>query len=158
MSLEDIERVKDILSGYGPEQSDLLPALHVLQNEYGCVNPAYYLVLAGIFNLTQAEIKGVVSFYHDFREKPYGKHILRICRAEACQSVGAAKLIHFVKELTGLSLGETSDDDSLSVEAVYCLGLCAAGPSVDLDGVPIARMDKEKMAILVESTHKEHAL
>lgn len=148
--------IEPIMQLHDGNQSALLPALHALQSKYGFIDPAFHLVLADVFNITQAEIKGVVSFYHDFREKPHGKHLLRICQAEACQSVGARNITAFVKKLTGLELGETSDDGSLTIEAVYCLGLCAAGPAADMDGAHVARVDDNKITALVAATREDY--
>ncbi len=148
--------IEPVMQLHGGNQSALLPALHALQSKYGFIDPAFHLVLADVFNISQAEVKGVVSFYHDFRVKPHGNHLLRICQAEACQSVGARRITQFVKDLTGLELGETSDDGNLTVEAVYCLGLCAAGPAVDMDGAHVARVDDDKITALVAATREDH--
>lgn len=153
----DSGSVTDMIKSFAGNQSGLLPALHALQKDHGYIDPSFHLLLADIFNLSQAEIKGVVSFYHDFHDKPYGRHLVRICQAEACQSVGSVQLTNFIKDLTGLSLGETSEDGSLTVEAVYCLGLCAVGPAIELDGKPVARVNNEKLSKIVASINVELA-
>ena len=151
----DSNRVQNLIEPHATSQGGLLPALHALQKEYGFIDPSFHLQLADAFNLSLAEIKGVVSFYHDFHHEPKGRHVLRLCQAEACQSVGAVQLTDFAKELTGLDLGETSADQSLTLESVYCLGLCAIGPAAELDGAPVARMSQEKLSDFVSSAEVE---
>ncbi len=155
MTQYECKSVADVIKPFANSQGGLLPALHALQKEHGYIDPSFHLILADAFNLSSAEIRGVVSFYHDFRSKPHGKHLLRICQAEACQSVGSVQLTNFVKDLTGLALGETSNDDSLTVEAVYCLGLCAAGPAVEFDGAPIARVSSDRLAKFISAAAKD---
>ena len=152
---QGITSLKTLLEPFADCQSGLLPALHSVQAEYGFIDPAFYSDIADAFNLSQAEIKGVVGFYHDFKTEPRGKHTLRLCQAEACQSVGALQLVNFVKDLTGLALGETAVDGSLSVEAVYCLGLCATGPAGEIDGKAVARMNVDKLKDIVATTNVE---
>jgi len=111
----------------------LLPVLHALQAEFGYVDPCAVPVIASQLNLSEAEVHGVIGFYHDFRRTPPGRHVLRICRAEACQSMGCEKLIEHVEERTGVKLGATAADRSLTLEPVYCLGNCALSPAIMLD-------------------------
>ena len=101
--------------------------------------------IAEALNLTRAEVHGVVSFYHDFRDKPAGRHVLKLCRAEACQSMNSEALARQVLDRFGLDWGETTPDGRVTVEATYCLGLCACAPSAMLDGEPMARLTPQSI-------------
>jgi len=141
----NLDQLKTIISDHKDSPMGLLPALHAVQAEYGYINPDFHIILADEFNLSQAEIKGVVTFYHDFKSNPQGRHTLRLCRAEACQAQGANALVAFAENLTGLKMGETSSDGFLSLDAVYCLGLCASGPAIDIDGKAMARVSEDDL-------------
>jgi formate dehydrogenase subunit gamma len=141
----NIDRLKPILQSFSDNAMGLLPALHAVQAEFGFIDPDFNIILADEFNLSLAEIKGVVSFYHDFKSSPQGRHTLRLCRAEACQAQGANALIAFAENLTGLKVGETDSDGFLSLDAVYCLGLCASGPAIDIDGKAMARVSEDDL-------------
>src|SRR6202451_2560805 len=100
----------------------LLPILHALQEEFGYIDPQATPLIASALNLSRAEVHGVISFYHEFRHHPPGRHVLRICRAESCQSMGCDSLVEQVEKRAGVKLGETTPDGSLTVEQVFCLG------------------------------------
>ncbi|TNE62570.1 MAG: NADH-quinone oxidoreductase subunit E [Alphaproteobacteria bacterium] len=119
----------------------LMRALHALQAQAGHIDGAAIPRLAAAFNLTKAEVKGVVSFYDDFRDAPTGRHVIRICQAEACQAVGARALTNHALDRLNIALGGTTPDGRITVEAVYCLGLCATGPALMADGQLKGRMD-----------------
>lgn len=125
----------------------LLPILHAIQEELGFVPPAALGDIAAALNLSVADVHGVVTFYHDFRSAPPGAHVLKVCRAEACQAMGNAGLERHVAQRTGVQdLHGTTADGQLTVEPVYCLGNCALSPAVQLDGrvhgkVTPARLD-----------------
>ncbi|KQX26381.1 ATP synthase subunit E [Sphingomonas sp. Root50] len=121
----------------------LLPLLHDLQEELGVVGEEAVAAIAAELNLSRAEVHGVVSFYHDFRKVPAGRHIVRYCRAESCQSRGGAAVEAALAERLRVAMGETRADGQVTLEPVYCLGLCAVGPNALVDGVPIARIDGE---------------
>lgn len=129
-----------IIDRHAGREGPLLPILHDLQATFGCVPPAAVRLVAQALNLTRAEVHGVVSFYHDFREQPAGRHVLKICRAEACQSMDGESLARQMLERFGVGWGETTPDGRLTIEPTYCLGLCACAPSAMLDGRPIARL------------------
>ncbi len=131
-----------------------MPALHALQHRFGCVPKPAIALLADLFNISRAEVHGVVSFYHDFREAPAGRHVLKLCRAEACQSVGAVALAEAAKTELGLDWGETSADGRWTLEPVFCLGLCACGPAALLDGEPKARLDNAGLKGLIAEAGK----
>lgn len=127
----------------------MLPILHALQDAFGHVPEAAVQRIADKLNLGRAEVHGVISFYHDFRAAPAGARILRICRAEACQAQGGAMLETAAKRLTGLDWGETSADGKVTLEPVYCLGLCACGPAVQLDGAVHGMVDAARLDALI---------
>lgn len=133
-------------------EGPLLPILHAVQEVFGHVPDAAQPLIADALNITRAEVHGVVSFYHDFRRAPAGRHVLRICRAEACQSVGANALSETVLAKMGLDWGGTTPDGAITVEAVYCLGLCACGPAAMIDGQVVGRIDAARIdALLAEA-------
>src|SRR5579863_8736548 len=118
----------------------LLPILHALQDEFGYVDKAAVPLIAQALNLSHADVHGVISFYHDFRHSAPGRHVLKVCRAEACQSMGCDSLIHHIENRLGVQLGGTTRDGSVTVEQIFCLGLCAMSPAVMLDGKPYGRV------------------
>lgn len=133
-------RAAEIIAAHSGRPGPMLPILHALQAEFGCVPDPATAVIAGALNLSQADVHGVITFYHDFRRAPAGRRVLRICRAEACQSMGGAELGARTLARLGIDWGETTDDGALTVEAVYCLGLCACAPAALLDGEPLGRL------------------
>jgi formate dehydrogenase subunit gamma len=125
----------------------LLPVLHAIQDALGFVPPDAVPRIAQALNLSQAEVHGVISFYHDFRSSPPGRHVLKLCRAEACQAMGAEALATHLTRRLGVAWRETSRDGALTIEPVYGLGNCALSPAVMIDGelygrVTPARFDK----------------
>ncbi len=134
-ALEDI--MAPLLALEGP----LLPILHAVQQAFGHVPQAAIPLIAARLNLTRAEVHGVVSFYHDFRQAPGGRHVLKLCQAEACRAMGGKQHAADLLARLGLRLGETTADGRLTIEPVYCLGLCATAPAALLDGAPHGRLD-----------------
>ena len=145
---EPLERLQVIISRHLGDEGPLLPILHDVQAEWGMIPEAAQLVIAEALGMSRAEIHGVVSFYHDFRQKPAGRHVLRLCRAEACQSVGADALAEQVRQALGIDWHETTADGRLTLEPVFCLGLCACGPSAQLDDRLVGRATTEKLVAL----------
>ncbi|MER5442278.1 NAD(P)H-dependent oxidoreductase subunit E [Streptomyces sp. NPDC002790] len=133
------------------ERGALLPVLHAVQAELGCVPQEAIPVLADEFNLSRADVHGVVTFYHDFRREPAGRSAVRICRAEACQALGADRLLSHVRE-SGLTLGDTSADGGVTVEQVFCLGNCALGPSVEANGGLHGRVTPARLGAILNGT------
>lgn len=111
----------------------LLPILHALQDRIGFIPEAAVPIIADALHQTRAEVHGVISFYHHFRTTPPGRHVVQICRAEACQSVGARQLEAHAKARLGVDYHQTTPDREITLEAVYCLGNCACGPSIRVD-------------------------
>lgn len=130
----------EIVGRHAGREGALLPILHDIQATFGYVPAPAVPFIAHALNLTRAEVHGVVSFYHDFRDKPAGRHVLKLCRAEACQSVNGERLARQVLDRFSLEWGGTTPDGRLTVEATYCLGLCASGPAALLDGEPMGRL------------------
>ena len=130
----------------------MLPILHELQETFGYVDAAAVPLIADALNLSRAEVHGVVSFYHDFRDAPAGRHILKICRAESCQAMGVERLVDRLQSVHRLTPGETTDDGNLTIENVYCLGHCALSPAALLDGQPVGRLDEARIDALVLET------
>ncbi|MCF3639407.1 formate dehydrogenase subunit gamma [Rhizobium sp. TRM95111] len=124
-------------------EGPLLPILHEIQAEFGYVPQESLPVIARELNLSRAEVHGVVTFYHDYRDHPTGRHVLKLCRAEACQSMGGDALAERVKSLLSIEFHQTTPDGAVTLEPVYCLGLCSCAPAVMLDGEVFGRMDVE---------------
>jgi len=145
-------RAKEIVAPFVAISGGLLPALHAIQAEWGWIPKPAIALIANEFNLTRAEVYGTASFYHDFRlEGRTGRHVLKLCRAEACQSVGGEALAAAMQKHLKCSWHETTADGEWTLEPVFCLGLCASGPSAMIDGEPAARLDETKlMAVLAE--------
>lgn len=125
------------------QRGALLPLLHDIQHELGRVDEQAVAAVAAELNLSRAEVHGVVSFYHDFRSEPAGRHRIQYCRAESCQSRGGAAVEALLAERLAVAMGETRSDGQVTLEPVYCLGLCAIGPNALVDGIPVARIDND---------------
>lgn len=129
---------------YGNKPDALIEMLHDLQEELGHVPEAALPALANALNLSRAEVHGVVTFYHDFRRKPAGRHVIKVCRAEACQSMGSEALAAMIEKSLKVKFGGTTFDGAITIEAVYCLGNCALAPAIMLDGKLVGRMNAVK--------------
>lgn len=132
----------------------LLPILHALQEEFGYIDKAAIPLIAGALNISHAEVHGVVSFYHDFRREPGGRHTLKVCRAESCQAMGCDSMIRHLENRLGVKLGETTDDRSITLEPVYCLGNCALSPAVMLDGKLYGRVSSDVADFLIDGARR----
>ena len=135
-------RARAAVAAHRGERGALLPILHELQAEFGYVDPAVVPVLADELNLSRAEVHGVISFYHDFRERPAPGTVVRVCRAEACQANGAEALMAHAERNLG---------DGVTVQQVFCLGNCALGPAVEVNGKLAGRVDADRLDALVAS-------
>jgi len=146
------ERTVDIVNDHAHLEGPLMPILHAVQAVFGHVPEDAVPVIAREMNLSRAEVHGVVTFYHDFRRELPGNHVLKLCRAEACQSMGCERLVGRAEDKLGVECGHTSADGRVTLEAVYCLGLCATAPSAMIDGRLVGRLDPAKLdAILKEA-------
>ena len=137
----DAAVAEEIIAGHLGLEGPALPILHALQAAFGCVPSEAIPLVAKALNRSRAEIHGVVSFYHDFRDEPAGKTVVKVCRAEACQSMGGREAATFLLASLGIGWGETTKDGAVTVEPVYCLGLCAAAPAALVNGQPFGRLD-----------------
>ena len=142
------QRIRELLYLDGP----LLPILQALQDEFGYIDEAAEPLVADALNLSRAEVHGVVTFYHDFRRAPAGRHVVKLCRAEACQAAGGDALAARAEARLGVAMGTTAPDGSVTLEPVYCLGLCATAPSAMIDGRVVGRLDEQRLdAVLAEA-------
>ena len=127
----------------------LLPLLQAIQGTVGFIPEHAVPAIATALNLSRAEVHGVISFYHDFRTEPAGRHTVQICRAEACQAVGARDLEQHACNTLGVAVGETTDDGAVTLEGVYCLGNCACGPSLRIGDRVYGRVDGTRFDALL---------
>ncbi|MER5913544.1 NAD(P)H-dependent oxidoreductase subunit E [Streptomyces sp. NPDC001982] len=141
--------ISAIVAAHRGHRGPLLEILHAIQAELGHVPKEAIPLLARELNLSRADVHGVVSFYHDFREAPAGRTAVRICRAEACQALGAGALVGCAEE-KGVPLGETRADGSVTVEQVFCLGNCALGPSVEVNGQVLGRVSADRLRSILD--------
>lgn len=135
-------RAREIAARFANVKGGLLPALQEIQAAFGHIPSPAVAILADNFNLSRAEVHGVVTFYHDFRSAPAGRHVLKLCRAEACQAAGGEAVADAAKRHLKLDWGKTDAGGVWTLEPVFCLGLCACGPSGTLDGKLLARLDE----------------
>jgi formate dehydrogenase subunit gamma len=150
----DIVRARERIRELEHLPGALLPMLHALQEEFGYIDDAAIPLLAETLNISRAEVHGVISFYHDFRRTPPGRHILQICRAESCQAMGCNPLIAHVESSLRVKLGDTTADGSFTVKPVYCLGNCALSPAIMLDGQPYGRVSAGVADALIENARR----
>ena len=140
-----LDEAKRLISGWvrreGSGRDRLLPLLHAVQDEIGYIDDALVPAIATALNFSRADVHGVLTFYHDYRRKPAGRHVVKLCRAESCQARGGAAGEAAAGERQGVAVGGTRRDGQVTLEPVYCLGLCAIGPNALVDGRPVARID-----------------
>ncbi|MDB5438817.1 MAG: formate dehydrogenase subunit gamma [Caulobacteraceae bacterium] len=134
-----------MIARHARERGGLLPLLHEIIALFGHIDDALIPRIALAFNQTRAEIHGVVTFYHDFRRQPAGRHVVKLCRAESCQARGGAGIEGLMAQRLGVAMGQTRADGQVTLEAVYCLGLCATGPNALIDGRPVSRIDPARV-------------
>ncbi len=148
---EKLQRcVGEVLARFANEPGPLLEILHAVQNELGCVPHEAVPLIADGLNLSRAEVHGVISFYHHFRERAPGRYVVQLCRAEACQSMNSRALEEFVRGRLRLGFGETSADGRFTLEPVYCLGNCACAPSLMVNGELHGRVTPERFGELAK--------
>jgi formate dehydrogenase subunit gamma len=145
------EAISQLIAAEMHREGPLLPILHGLQSAFGHVPEAAIPLIAEALNIGRAEVHGVMSFYHDFRNVPAGRHVVKICRAEACQAVGGAGFADAVLKGLGTAWHGTSANGAVTVEPVYCLGLCANGPAAMIDGRPVAGMSADDIVAEVSA-------
>jgi formate dehydrogenase subunit gamma len=150
LSVEVLAIVNRLKSLEGP----LLPILHAVQEEFGYVPEQSLPLIASELNLSRAEVHGVVTFYHEFRSHPAGQHVVRICRAEACQSMGGRDIADHACKILDLDWHGTTPDGRVTLEPVYCLGLCSTAPSAQIDGELHGRLDTETLSALIKEVRQ----
>ncbi len=152
MALDSVaDRVTGIVDAHRHLEGPLLPILHAVQDAYGFVPRDALPVIAEALNLSRAEVHGVMTFYHDYRAEKAGRHVVRLCRAEACQAMGGDALADRAKARLGVDWHGTTANGAVTLEPVFCLGLCACGPAALVDGEVVGRVDDAALnAILTE--------
>ena len=145
----DQEEARQIINRMKHLAGATLPMLHALQDHFGYVDRQAVPLIASALNLSQAEIHGVISFYHDFRSAPAGRSVIKLCRAEACQSMGCRDLEAHAQQRLGIGFGETTADRRFTLEPVYCLGNCALSPAVMIDDELHGRVDADRFDALI---------
>nr|WP_250646706.1 NAD(P)H-dependent oxidoreductase subunit E [Pseudemcibacter aquimaris] len=145
-----MDKAQEIIAEYTSLPGGVLECLHGLQGVFGYVPKETIDLIADGFNISRAEVYGVISYYHDFRTSPAGRKIVRICQAEACQAMGSRELTERVEEILGIQTGKTSENGDVTLEAVYCFGNCAISPNLEIDGKLHARVTGEKAAELLK--------
>lgn len=146
----NIDLGREIVGRHSGREGALLPILHDIQERLGWVPDEAAAHVAEALNLSRAEVHGVLTFYHDFRRAPAGRRVLKLCQAEACQARGGRVVTAAAEARLGVRLGQTSADGEITLEAVYCLGLCASGPAALLDDRPVGRLDGARVERLIE--------
>jgi formate dehydrogenase subunit gamma len=147
-------RGAEIIAEHSKVEGATLVILHALQEAFGYVPEDALPMIANELNLSRAEVYGVFTFYHDFRAKPAGRHLLKLCRAEACQAAGGDALVARAEEKLGVALGNTTPDERVTLEPIYCLGLCATAPSAMLDGRLFGRLDEARIDALCSEAQR----
>jgi formate dehydrogenase subunit gamma len=150
----DEARGAEIIAEHSQLEGATLVMLHALQQAFGYVPEPAIPMIAHALNLSRAEVHGVLTFYHDFRRAPAGRHVLKLCRAEACQAAGADRLVARAEAKLGIAIGNTTADERVTLEPIYCLGLCATAPSAMLNGRLVGRLDKARLDALVAEAQR----
>jgi formate dehydrogenase subunit gamma len=151
------ERARAICAAHGDRPDELLEIFHAVQHELGFVPDPAVVVIANALNVSRADVYGVLSFYHEFRRAPAGRHVVKMCRAEACQAMHSDEVCAHAEERLGTIFGETSDDGAYTLEAVYCLGNCALSPAMMVDGQLHGRVDASRFDEIMAETLSEAA-
>lgn len=146
---QDRDRVLNVIARLKDTAGPLLPVLHGIQDALGYVPPAAVPLVAQALNISRAEVHGTISFYHYFRAHPPGRHVIHLCRAEACQSMGARGLEAHARRVLGVDFHHTTASGAFSLEPVYCLGNCACSPAVMIDGELYGRVTPDRFDDLV---------
>jgi formate dehydrogenase subunit gamma len=146
------EKAVEVIAAKADMDGALMPILHALVETFGCVPDEAVPLIAGALNLSRADVHGTLTFYHDFRRKPAPRHVVKLCQAEACQSRGSAALTAHAEQRLGAPIDPHghANKKGVSLEPIYCLGLCSSGPSALIDGRPHARLTPERFDALTK--------
>src|ERR1041385_9030327 len=147
-------RGAEIIAEHDKLEGATLVILHALQEAFGYVPEPAIPMVAEALSLSRAEVHGVFTFYHDFAKEPAGRHVLKLCRAEACQAAGGDALAARAEAKLGIALGYTTADDRVTLDPLYCLGLCAPAPSAMLDGRVVGRLDEKRLVALIAEAQR----
>jgi formate dehydrogenase subunit gamma len=150
----DVARGAEIIAEHSHLEGATLVILHALQEAFGYVPEPAVPMVAAALSLTRAEVHGVFTFYHDFRKEPAGRHVLKLCRAEACQAAGGDAIAARAEAKLGIKIGNTTADDRVTLEPIYCLGLCSTAPSAMLDGRIVGRLDETRIDALIAEAQR----
>ncbi len=145
----EMEVIREVLALVAPQPDLLLPTLLEVQRRLGLVSDACIATAAQHFNLSRADVYGVATFYNDLRLEPVGDHVVQICQAEACQAVGCRALATHAERCLGVAIGTTSADMRVTLEAAYCFGNCACGPTIRIDDAIHGRVTPERFDALI---------
>lgn len=148
------ERAGEIIDQHKDEKGAVLPILHELQETFGHVPDAAVVMIAEALNLSRAEVHGCVTFYHDFRKEVPGRRVLKVCRAESCQAAGSDAMVKRAEQRLGIPMDSTTPDQRVTLETVYCLGLCHSSPAAMLDEDVYALLDEKKMDALLSEAER----
>ena len=140
----DARVIDEIVAGLADKPGALMPVLHAVQERFGYIPPEAVPAIARALNLSRAEVHGVISFYHDFRTERPGRKIIRVCRAESCQAMGAVALAAHIQARLGIDFGQTSGDGDFTLEPVYCLGNCACSPAIVVGNDVYGRVNPQR--------------
>lgn len=140
-----------MIARHRDREGALLPLLHDVQHAFGCIAPEFVGEIAKGLNLSRAEVHGVITYYPHFRSAPAGRHVVQVCRAEACQACGADELLAQAERVFGCKLHETRADGAVTLEPVYCLGLCASSPALQIDERLHARVTPQRLQQLAQA-------
>lgn len=146
----DLSEATTVVAARSHEKGAAIPIMHDLMERFGYVDRAIVPVLAEALNLSRAEIHGTLTFYHDFRDHPPGRTTLKVCRAEACQSRGAVAMHDALRRKLGVDWHGTTADGAITIEPVFCLGLCACAPAMLVDEEPVGHVHVETLDALIE--------
>lgn len=149
--------VRAVLTRQADELGALLPILHEVQDQLGCIPADVVPEIAGALNLSRAEVHGVITYYHHFRSEPAGRHVIQVCRAEACQALGAEALLAHAERRLGCRSHASSADGRYTLEPVFCLGLCASSPAIVIDERLHARVSPAAFDRLIGALEVEDA-
>ena len=147
-------RGSEIIAQHTHLEGAALVILHALQEAFGYVPEPAIPMIASALNLSRAEVHGVFTFYHDFRREPAGRHVLKLCRAEACQAAGGDVITARAEAKLGIGIGNTTADNRVTLEPIYCLGLCATAPSAMLDGRVVGRLNEARIDALIAEAQR----
>lgn len=148
---QDVAAVERIVAARRSQPGAMLPILHDIQDRVGYIPGAAVPLIADGLNVSRAEVHGVISYYHDFRQEPTGAHRVQVCRAEACQARGSDALAAHAARALGCDFHHTTADGGVTLEAAYCLGHCSVGPNIAIDGKQYARVTPARFDKLVDA-------